>query len=84
MTKLKNTDITDETVSSLKQTNCKHCKKVINLKQVKRLPKKLIQKRHGLCWTGLEKVYLNIFKIVCPHCKKKYTHKVFSSEYVYK
>ena len=81
---LQDEDETKKKKANTKQTDCKYCNVSINLKQTKKLPKKLIYERHGLCWTGLEKVYLNIFKIVCPSCNKKYTHKVFTSEYIYK
>ena len=66
--------------------DCKHCGEPINLKKSKRLPKKLIIERHGLCWAGLEQVYLIIYKLKCtnPKCLKKYTHKVFKSHYLYK
>ena len=65
---------------------CKVCKTEIDLIKAKRLPKKLILERYGLCWCGLEKVYLFIYKLVCPSvkCSKKFTHKVFKSEYIYK
>ncbi len=67
------------------QTNqCKFCKAEINLSETKKLPKKLILEKHGLCWTGLEQVFLVIYKVNCNECKKKYSHKVFKSEFLYK
>tara|TARA_A100001015_G_C14899335_1_gene675772 strand:+ start:662 stop:898 length:237 start_codon:yes stop_codon:yes gene_type:complete len=63
---------------------CKFCQSTIDLDEMRKLPKKLIIEKHGLCWTGLEKVYLNIYKVQCQSCKKKYSHKLFSSEYIYK
>ena len=64
--------------------NCKFCNATIILEEMRKLPKKLIIEKHGICWTGLEKVYLNIYKIQCQSCKKKYSHKIFKSEYIYK
>ena len=63
--------------------DCKHCRHEISLKKCKRLPRKLLQERYGVYWCGLEKVYLLIYKVVCPHCKKKFTHKKFVSSYTY-
>lgn len=63
---------------------CKFCKSDINLSKSKRLPKKLLMEKYGLCWTGLEKVFLIIYKIQCQSCNKKYSHKVFKSEFIYK
>ena len=63
---------------------CKHCQAYIDLRNQKRLPKKKILERYGLCWAGIETVFLNIYKIQCNSCKKKFTHKVFKSEYFYK
>jgi hypothetical protein len=70
-------------IKSTTKTNCKHCNEPINLKRQKRLPKKLITERHGLYWTGLEKVFLLIFKVQCPKCQKKFSYKVFQSNYTY-
>lgn len=69
---------------SKNKTECKFCKADINLKTSKKLPKKLIFEKHGLCWTGLEKVFLIIYKLQCQSCNKKYSHKIFKSEFVYK
>jgi hypothetical protein len=66
------------------KTECKFCNAEINLTKSRKLPKKLIMERYGLCWTGLEKVYLIIYKLQCPSCKKKYSHKVFKSDFIYK
>ena len=63
--------------------DCKFCGEPIILEEMRKLPKKLIIEKHGICWTGLEKVYLNIYKIQCQSCKKKYSHKVFKSEFIY-
>ena len=63
---------------------CKHCSADIDLKTQKKLPKKKILERYGLCWAGMETVFLNIYKIQCNNCKKKFTHKIFRSEYLYK
>ena len=63
---------------------CKFCKSPIFLKRQKQLPKKLISEKYGICWTGLVKVYLLIYKIQCDSCKKKYSHKVFQSTFLYK
>ncbi|MGC6367424.1 MAG: hypothetical protein ACON35_05425 [Candidatus Marinamargulisbacteria bacterium] len=63
---------------------CKFCKAPINLTEMRQLPKKLIIEKHGLCWTGLEKVFLIIHKVQCQSCKKKYSHKSFKSEFIYK
>lgn len=63
--------------------NCKYCNHDISLKKCKRLPRKLLQERYGIYWCGLEKVYLLIYKVVCPNCKKKFTHKKFASTYIY-
>lgn len=70
--------------SNEQSTNCKFCNHPIDLTTTKKLPKKLIIERYGLCWAGLEKLYLIIFKIRCPACNKKYSHKVFRNEYYYK
>lgn len=75
---------TEEFPENSNQINCKFCKESINLKEMRQLPKKLIIEKHGLCWTGLEKVYLLIYKIQCQSCKKKYSHKLFKSEFIYK
>lgn len=64
--------------------SCKHCNADINLNNQKRLPKKKILERYGLCWAGIEYVYLIIYKVQCNSCNKKFTHKVFKSEYLYK
>mgnify|MGYP001371010224 CR=1 FL=1 len=63
---------------------CKYCKADIDLRKQKKLPKKKILERYGLCWAGIETVFLNIYKVQCDSCKKKFTHKVFRSEYLYK
>ena len=63
---------------------CKFCKKPVDLNKMKVLPKKFISERYGLYWTGLEKVFLLIYKVNCPSCKKKYSHKKFISKYLYK
>ena len=63
---------------------CKHCSSDINLATAKRLPKKKILERYGLCWAGIESVYLLIYKVHCNSCNKKFTHKVFKSDYFYK
>ena len=63
---------------------CKFCKAPIDLREMRKLPKKLIIEKHGLCWTGLERIFLNIFKVQCQSCKKKYSHKIFKSEFFYK
>ena len=73
-----------ETIQSKNKTECKFCKAPINLNTAKKLPKKLIMEKHGLCWTGLEKVFLVIYKLQCESCNKKYSHKVFKSEFIYK
>ena len=73
-----------ESTQSKNKTECKFCKADINLNTTKKLPKKLIMEKHGLCWTGLEKVFLIIYKIQCESCGKKYSHKVFKSEFLYK
>ena len=75
-TQEKNTNNTD--------IECKFCRAPIDLKEMRKLPKKLIIEKHGLCWTGLEQVFLNIYKVQCQSCKKKYSHKVFKSEFFYK
>ena len=75
---------TTEEKSSSSIISCKFCQADIELKEMRQLPKKLIIEKHGLCWTGLERVFLNIYKIQCPSCKKKYSHKVFNSEFIYK
>ena len=75
---------TQETNTSTTTIPCKHCKAVIDLRSQKKLPKKKILERYGLCWAGIEHVYLNIYKVQCHECKKKFTHKVFKSEYFYK
>jgi hypothetical protein len=73
-------------IASERFVPCKVCKTEIDLSKAKRLPKKLIFERYGLCWCGLERVFLLIYKLVCPSvkCSKKFTHKVFKSEYIYK
>lgn len=63
---------------------CKFCGAPIDLREMRKLPKKLIIEKHGLCWTGLERIFLNIFKVQCQSCKKKYSHKIFKSEFFYK
>jgi len=63
---------------------CKFCNSPIDLREMRKLPKKLIIEKHGLCWTGLERIFLNIFKVQCQSCKKKYSHKIFKSEFLYK
>ena len=80
----KNMKLIDEVVKTKTGHTCKFCKTEINLSKTKKLPKKLILEKHGLCWTGLEQVYLVIYKVNCDECKKKYSHKVFKSEFVYK
>ena len=72
----KNTSSTD--------IECKFCNAPIDLKEMRKLPKKLIIEKHGLCWTGLERIFLNIYKVQCQSCKKKYSHKIFKSEFFYK
>ncbi len=73
-----------DSVLEVNTTECKFCKHPINLQKSKKLPKKLIIEKHGLCWTGLEKVYLVIYKLQCNNCGKKYSHKLFKSEFTYK
>jgi hypothetical protein len=79
------TDISNETTESFKTTiSCKFCKKDVDLLQMRQLPKKLIMEKNGLLWTGLEKVFLIIYKVQCQACKKKYSYKRFASEFLYK
>ena len=64
----------DDQIIERKPSNkieCKFCKAPLFLKNQKQLPKKLISQKYGICWTGLEKVYLLIYKIQCESCKKK-------------
>ena len=66
------------------QIACKACQAPIHLESMRKLPRKLILERYGLMWGGIETVYLTIYKIQCPSCKKKYSHKVFKSQYMYR
>ena len=74
----------DVETSNHKETKCKFCNHPIDLTKTHHLPKKLISEKHGLCWTGLEKLYLFIYKVRCENCKKKYSYKLFKSEFNYK
>ena len=74
----------NENLESKTKTECKFCKTSIDLKKTKKLPKKLILEKHGLYWTGLEKIFLLIYKVQCSSCNKKYSHKQFKSEFLYK
>lgn len=65
--------------------NCKHCGFDLPERNVKLLPKKYLQEK--LCyWGGIERPYLQIFKITCanPNCSKQYSVKIKKMDWLYK
>jgi hypothetical protein len=83
MKQLLENDTEEEKIKNSTVISCKFCKSDIDLTQMRQLPKKRIIEKHGVYWTGLERVYLIIYKIQCQRCKKKYSHKIFKSDYHY-
>lgn len=75
---------TDKREIASNKVECKFCNEPLYLSDMRQLPKKKIIERHGLYWSGIETLYLLIYKIQCSACKKKYSHKIFQSHYLYK
>lgn len=71
--------------SELELDSCKHCSTKIPTKNVRTLPKKFLQEKFGF-WGGIEKPYIEIYKITCPsrECGKTYSLKYRGSDWFYK
>ena len=80
MSKLKNRA---EALVDLK--SCKHCGYLLKESDCRKLPRKSLPEKQGH-WGGVEKMFLEIFKVSCPNqdCKKTYTVKSRASEWFYR
>ena len=65
---------------------CKHCKTKLEKMDIEKHSRKFLSERYGVYWTGVEKPYIQIFKINCPNprCRKSYTIRTRESLWIYK
>lgn len=65
---------------------CKHCDTKLEKEDIQKQSKKNLTERYSVYWTGIEKPYIQIYKIKCPNprCRKSYTSRQRKSSWSYK
>ena len=65
-------------------TQCKHCEFKLEKRHLHFLPLKDLFIKYHQYWAGQEIHQLQIIKVSCPKCKKKYSVKEKKKRYFYK